>query len=85
MTRTDDDRLEDAFELVGADAAQLARVERRLGGAFDAPPRPLWQEWVELLRIRPLLHGGLAVANAALLVGLSPIAQLLAAALRSLN
>lgn len=58
-------------------------MERALEPAFNAPVKSLAAEWLELLRIRPLLHGALAAATTAGLAMLSPLGMVLAALVKA--
>jgi hypothetical protein len=60
------------------DRAQVARI----GRAIEREGRPFAVEWIELLRARPLAHGGLALAAACLLLATTPLGSLLWALLR---
>ncbi len=83
---TPDDRLEAEFEdALAPSAAQLRRIEARLERAFHAPPISLTEEWLGLLRVRPLMHGALAFGATALLWGTSPLAAVAVALLRGLR
>lgn len=75
---TDDDRLEQGFGVVAPQPEQVQWIERRLESVIDAPQQSLFQEWIELLRIRPLVHGGMTILTAGILGVFSPALQLLA-------
>ena len=82
---TPDDSLEEAFEALEPSAAQRSRIEDALEPVFSARPRSLTMEWVDLLRLRPALHGTLALGASALLWGTSPLAALSLALVRALR
>lgn len=83
---TPDDRLEREFaDALEPTDAQLRRMEVRLEQTFAAPPMSLTGEWLRLLRVRPLLHGALALVGSALLWGTSPLAAIGLALLQGLR
>ena len=82
---TPDDSLEQAFDALDPSAAQRARIEAALEPVFSARPLSLTQEWLDLLRLRPALHGALAFGASALLWGTSPLAALSLALVRALR
>ncbi len=57
-------------------ARQVARMERAVLDALDSRRTSLVQEWLELLRVRPVLHPGLALAAACLLLLTTPLGLL---------
>lgn len=73
---TEDERLEHGFAVMAPRAEQVQRIERGLEPIIDAPVQSLVSEWLDLLRIRPLLHGGMTFLTAGLLGVLSPLGQL---------
>ena len=58
------------------DTLQTARMGRAVLAALDARRPSLVQEWIELLRVRPLLNPGLALAAACLLLLTTPLGLL---------
>lgn len=58
------------------DARQVARMEQAVLAALDARRPSLVQEWIELLRVRPLQNPGLALAAACLLLLTTPLGLL---------
>ncbi len=80
-----DDAMERTFEVLDPTAAQRARMESALEPVFFSPPVSLGREWAELLRLRPLLHGTLALGATGLLWGTSPAAALLLALARAVR
>jgi RNA polymerase sigma-70 factor (ECF subfamily) len=77
--------LERAFGALSPGEASEARIRTALAPVFDAPPRSLAAEWVEILRLRPVLHGALALGSATLLGATSPLVALPLALLRALG
>jgi hypothetical protein len=73
---TEDHDLAHAMRALDPDDLQLARMERVVLRAFEAEQRSLATEWIDLLRVRPVVHGGYALAAAALLLLLSPLGML---------
>ena len=65
--------LPDALNPSGHQRARMARIVRL---AVQAEQTSLWDEWVELLRARPVLHGCYVLAAAALLLWMTPLGAL---------
>ena len=53
--------------------AQVGRMERAVMSALQQPRLSLVQEWIDLLRVRPLRNPGLALAAACLLLLTTPL------------
>ncbi len=73
---TDDERLTRAFGALGPTEEAVARVAGALGERFEAPPQSLLAEWVELLWIRPVVHGATVLAAAGVAAFASPVVSL---------
>ncbi len=81
---TDDDAaLRSRLEALDPDARQVGRVGRAVEARVEREATPILAEWVSLLRVRPLAHGGLLLAAACVLVLTTPLGSLLLAALRA--
>lgn len=52
---------------------QVGRMEQAVMAALAEQRPSLVQEWIDLLRVRPLLHPGLALAAACLLLLTTPL------------
>lgn len=52
----------------------IARIQERLPPT--PPERTLAAEWLELLRVRPIVHGAMTLAAAAVLMLATPLAAL---------
>ncbi len=72
----DDERLEHGFGVLAPRGEQVHRIERSLEPVIGAPQQSLVSEWLELLRIRPVVHGGMTLLTAGLLGVVNPGAQL---------
>jgi len=55
----------------------LDRMEQATLAAFDVTHGSLAAEWVELLRVRPAVHGALTVAAAAALLVVTPLGAII--------
>ena len=54
-------------------AEQVGRMEQAVMSALSEQRPSLVQEWIDLLRVRPLLHPSLALAAACLLLLTTPL------------
>ena len=81
MTTPDDQdaRLEEAFEALEPVSGEVARMRAHLHRELEGHTRSLVAEWVELLRVRPFAHGGLALAAACALLLTTPVGAVLGA------
>lgn len=73
MTHSEHTRLDEALGRLDPEPERMRRMEEAALSAFDAHQQGLTAEWIGLLRARPAVHGGLALAAAAALVLVSPI------------
>jgi len=64
----EDRALLDAMQSLEPDAAQTRAMRARVLEAYEADHTSLAAEWLELLRVRPLAHGGWLLAAAAVLL-----------------
>ncbi len=62
------DPVSERFASLEPPSAAKERILTRVLEAMPAPPGTLTEEWVTLIRTRPIVHGALLVAAAALLV-----------------
>lgn len=79
----EDARLVEAMAALGPAPAQVARVQAIVEARVERERTPLFAEWLDLLRARPLANGGLALACGAALLLTTPLGSLLWALLRA--
>ncbi|MBN2498928.1 MAG: hypothetical protein JXR96_30340 [Deltaproteobacteria bacterium] len=81
---TPEDRtLSRAMNALNPGPAQLARMESSVLTALERSRRSLAAEWIELLRVRPLVHAGYSLAAAAGLLLVTPLGAVLLSLLRA--
>jgi len=71
-----DIKLQELMTTLDPDPEQVRRMEQAVMSALAARRPSLVQEWIDLLRMRPLLHPGLAMAAACLLLLTTPLGLL---------
>lgn len=75
-----DEQLRRAFDVLNPGEAQRVRVEARVVTAWEARSRSLLEEWLDVLRARPLVNGAWVMAAMLVLMVATPIGAILAAA-----
>ncbi len=68
-----DEKLRQLMTALDPTPDQRQRMERAVMTALAEKRPSLVQEWIDLLRVRPLLHPGLAMAAACLLLLTTPL------------
>lgn len=68
-----DVKLQALMTALDPDPEQVRRMEQAVMSALAAQRPSLVQEWIDLLWVRPLLHPGLAMAAACLLLLTTPL------------
>ena len=77
MNEAPDDALRERFAALEPPPGALDRMEQATLAAYDVTHGSLATEWVELLRVRPAVHGALTLAAAAALLVVTPLGALL--------
>lgn len=77
-----DARLSEAMTVLDATAVQVARMGQVVDGTVERLKQPLWFEWFDLFRARPLRSAGLMLAATCVLLLTTPLGALLSAVLR---
>lgn len=72
--------MSEAFSTLEPSAETVERIAPAVMTAWQARPRALWREWLDLLRAAPLRHGTWAAAACAVLL-LTPVGSALSAVL----
>jgi hypothetical protein len=83
ITEEPDPQERAAWEALAPDEDSQRRMERAVLAAHAIQHRPLTDEWLELLRARPIANTLLLAAAAAVLLLATPIGALVAFALSS--
>ena len=65
-----------AFETLEPSPNTRAALQARVEAAYQARPRALWLEWLNVLRGRPLVNGAWAAAAALVLFVTTPLSAL---------
>ncbi|MBX7100629.1 MAG: hypothetical protein K1X89_23150 [Myxococcaceae bacterium] len=68
--------IERAFETLEPSPNTRAALQARVEAAYEARPRSLWLEWLNVLRGRPLVNGAWATAAALVLFVATPLSAL---------
>ena len=76
-----DETLKRAFDVFVPSAGQRVRLEERVVTAWDARSRSLLEEWLDVLRARPLVNGAWVLAAMVVLMVATPLGAILGAAL----
>ncbi len=76
-----DEKLKRAFDVLIPSAGQRVRLEERVVTAWDARSRSLLDEWLDVLRARPLVNGAWVLAAMVVLMVATPLGAILGAAL----
>jgi len=80
----EDQQLLEAFGALEPGTERRARLEERILADHIADRRSLAAEWVDLIRVGPVLHAGYAVAAVAGLAVITPVGTLVLAAVLAL-
>jgi hypothetical protein len=78
----EDTGLREAVAVLSPTRLQIARVQAQVEARVEREGVPLLQEWLGLLRQRPLAHGGLALVGALAVLATTPLGSLVWALLR---
>ena len=68
-----DRRVAEIMTALDPDARQVARMEAAVLQAWAADRHSFIAEWIDLLRVRPVVHGCYALGAAAVLLLLTPL------------
>lgn len=74
-----DEKLTRAFDVLNPPGTQRVRVEERVVTAWEARSRSLLEEWLDVLRARPLVNGAWVLAAMVVLLVATPFGAILAA------
>lgn len=82
MTSDEDERLVAQYRALSPSLPQVARLQVRVLDGWERRPRPLWREWVNLLRARPLQNTGWMVTATLILFFTTPLGAIASALLQ---
>ena len=71
----------EAMTVLDATAVQVARMGRVVEATLERLKQPLWREWIEAFRTRPLRNTGLILAATTVLLLTTPLGSFLSAVL----
>jgi hypothetical protein len=74
-----DEQMQQAFEALSPTPAQVESIRARVIDRYQAAPRSLWREWLELFIARPVANGALIAAAACVLWLTTPLGALFSA------